>query len=758
MVSVFRRLITKSDSQRRGSTVRRRPHRRLRAEALEDRRLLATDCFGQISGNVFNDINDNGIQDGGEAGIPGAIISLSGTDDLGQPVGPTTATTDTNGMYAFNRLRVGNYTLTQTFAPTGFEIRPGQSPAAVNVTVADGLAGQQVDSFNGTSQLATATSGTPGSDTVTDAMAIGNNRDLFVELVSPAGQADFASNRPVFPGVLFFNPSPNGSGRYIATWDGDNNVTTSDPNTLAFALNEDLTQNGQSAFRFLVGIDEPLIGPQSMLLRVYTDANHWSEALVQLPNTGGMPTEEVIVDFGELIPRGAAGPVDLTDVGAIQLDHQATGNAADGSIDQFELVEPNVFTQNFANLPTVDLQITKMVDDATPPLNSNVTFDVVVQNNGPLPATDIVVQDTLPAGATIVGFNSTPGTTFNATTGQWDVGSLPVNGFATLSITLSADQLGKQVNMAEITNVTEMDTNPDNNSAMAMFTPAAIDLQLAKSANSLMPTVGQNVNFVLTLTYNDIGSETMATGVTVLDNLPTGTSFVGFTATQGSYNSTTGIWTVGSLAPGDVAMLTITANVTGTGDTNGKITNTAQVQSANEPDVDSTPGVIAPNDDDQAMVMIMPTVPEVPSISLVKRTNGQAPNTATGGPLVNLNESVRFSYLVTNTGNVPLVNVTVTDDNGTPTNPTDDFFGTLDPSTDVGGDLVLSVAEAWTFNANQTATRTGQVINRARVTAVTQELGNPTEASGLSNHFVLGPSTLSKRRFLSSSVLRRTAF
>ncbi len=43
--------------------------------------------------------------------------------------------------------------------------------------------------------------------------------------------------------------------------------------------------------------------------------------------------------------------------------------------------------------------------------------------------------------------------------------------------------------------------------------------------------------------------------------------------------------------------------------------------------------------------------------------------------------TVTFTYVVTNTGNVPLSGVAVRDDNGTPANPADDFDATF-----VGGD------------------------------------------------------------------------
>ena len=71
---------------------------------------------------------------------------------------------------------------------------------------------------------------------------------------------------------------------------------------------------------------------------------------------------------------------------------------------------------------------------------------------------------------------------------------------------------------------------------------------------------------------------------------------------------------------------------------------------------------------------------EAPGINLVKLTNGTDNDTPTG-PIVPVGSTVTFTYIVTNTGNVPLSGVTVRDDNGTPADPADDFDATF-----VGGD------------------------------------------------------------------------
>ncbi len=71
---------------------------------------------GEIGDFVWNDTNANGIQDAGEAGIPGQTVTLSGAASA-------TTTTGSAGDYLFTGLSAGSYTVTVA-TPAGYTASP----------------------------------------------------------------------------------------------------------------------------------------------------------------------------------------------------------------------------------------------------------------------------------------------------------------------------------------------------------------------------------------------------------------------------------------------------------------------------------------------------------------------------------------------------------------------------------------------------------------------------------------------------------
>jgi uncharacterized repeat protein (TIGR01451 family) len=90
----------------------------------------------------------------------------------------------------------------------------------------------------------------------------------------------------------------------------------------------------------------------------------------------------------------------------------------------------------------------------------------------------------------------------------------------------------------------------------------------------------------------------------------------------------------------------------------------------------------------------------LPGIDIEKATNGEDADTETG-PILTVGDIVANTFVVTNTGNVPLANVAVTDDNGTPLNFLDDFSPAYTGGDTNANDL-LDLDETWTYLAART--------------------------------------------------------
>ena len=122
------------------------------------------------------------------------------------------------------------------------------------------------------------------------------------------------------------------------------------------------------------------------------------------------------------------------------------------------------------------------------------------------------------------------------------------------------------------------------------------DLSLTKSVSNASPTAGASISYTLSVT-NASGSPVTATGVAVRDVLPAGFTFASASG-FGTYNSGTGLWTVGSVPPGTTRTLTISGSVNAT--SGATVANDAEIVASSAPDVDSTPDNDAAGEDDQA--------------------------------------------------------------------------------------------------------------------------------------------------------------
>ncbi|MFM5950208.1 MAG: proprotein convertase P-domain-containing protein [Novosphingobium sp.] len=141
-------------------------------------------------------------------------------------------------------------------------------------------------------------------------------------------------------------------------------------------------------------------------------------------------------------------------------------------------------------------------------------------------------------------------------------------------------------------------------------TPFA-NLSLTKSVSTSAPATGANISYTLTVA-NAATSTSSASGIVVRDLLPSGVTFVSATG-AGTYNSSTGDWTVGTLAAGQNATLTITATVIASSGTG--VTNTAEIIASSVIDSNSTVNNGSTSEDDYASAAFTATATRLAGVA-----------------------------------------------------------------------------------------------------------------------------------------------
>ncbi len=142
--------------------------------------------------------------------------------------------------------------------------------------------------------------------------------------------------------------------------------------------------------------------------------------------------------------------------------------------------------------------------------------------------------------------------------------AMPISWFTGTGITINTTKFF----------ATSADANNFNKDHLNCYNLLA-DLGLTKIVDKSQADVGNTLTY--TISVNNAGPDT-ASSTIVSDTIPTGSTYLSNSATVGSYNSSTGVWTIGSLASGATATLTLRVTVNnGTG--GQTVTNTATASS-----------------------------------------------------------------------------------------------------------------------------------------------------------------------------------
>lgn len=649
-------------------------------ESLEQRNLLNGDVPASLIGTIYIDHTDNGVTTD-DAEVSGALVELyrDGGNNFfdGGQNDDTLVATDTsnsNGQYRFDNLTPGSYFVRQTPA-AGLLQRDGGKVQQVIVTDADmeGIERTPIDTFQTAQMVEASYYGSRfAASSMSASEALGGERDLVAELTSDFGKIQLSANGFGDP-VLQFDSSATATGRRVVTWDGADGV--GDETDYRGLGGHDLTEGDTvRGIQFTFGADHSV---GTLTLRVYTDQDNWSQAVLDIPQTGGRGSSPLVLPLDQFVAVAGDG-ADLTNVGAIELE--IDGDAAiDGQINRIETYGPRIFEANFTNLEPLSLGNIVWFDG-----NNNATYspseeqgiaDVLLNlyadadGNGEFSATidtpltnqrtdasgNYLFDSLLPgnylvqvdasnfaAGGALEGLVLTTGaiaTDPDDNVNNDNNGLLTASGaIATAAVTLTT--------AAEP--VDDGDTSASSNLTVDIgFT--LFDLSITKSDAPDPAVAGESLTYTLQITNHGPAD---ATDVTVVDNLPTGLSNPVVTTSQG--NGSSGGQTVtallGSLLVGETATVTIIADIDP--DVVGQLTNTAVVSGRcvtaepvpNDPwtEVDLT------NNEDQAVT----TVNALIDLSIDK---SDQPDPVVPG------EQLTYTVLVTNNGPSVATGVTVTD-------------------------------------------------------------------------------------------------
>ena len=393
----------------------------------------------------------------------------------------------------------------------------------------------------------------------------------------------------------------------------------------------------------------------SVQARAFTGAVSWKKTAASTPSGDVQPTGSGVPDTRRgVVLLNSCSPIDLTGTefpvtsGAPTTPTLKEGLCPPGQPDAPAFAD-------YVDLPRcvcagqADVSVTKRTTTPLVSPGESVSYNIDVVVTGGVPATNVVLTDTLPAGLgwTVGGPNAGActggpvlpgGSTLTCAFGTVNPGDLVS---LTLTATAASGNCPTISNTASVTS--DADDNPDNDSSGPIaITVRCSDVKVVKTAGSAVINAGANALYSVTVTANGPGS---SNNVVMTDVLPAGLS-----------------WTVGgpdaaACSPASPVAggttLTCSFGLMASGATK-TVTLTAATTTASCTAINNTATVTADGDGNAANNSSGPIVITVgcPDVSVRKTATASA---------VNVGATAGYSVVVTANGPGSSPNVTLTD-------------------------------------------------------------------------------------------------
>ncbi len=306
---------------------------------------------------------------------------------------------------------------------------------------------------------------------------------------------------------------------------------------------------------------------------------------VSSSNGGTLAAGEVTWTIASLTGGTSVTRTITVNVNAGTIDGAAIANTATVSSSS----DANLCSRSGSNCSATDddtivsnpaiVTITKDDGTATVAPNGSLTYTVTVSNTAVgSTATNLVIKDTLPAGATYVASSNSGSMTSGDVT--WNIASLAGGTSITLTVTVTADSSTTD-GTALINTVAVSSTDDANLCSRAGSDCTASDtttfvnqpvITVTKSDNAT--TIAPNGSLTYDITISNTATNSLASAITLSDTLPANTTFV--SATDGGTNSAgTVSWSIANLVGGTSVTRSVTVTVNNGTSDGTTLTNSA---------------------------------------------------------------------------------------------------------------------------------------------------------------------------------------
>lgn len=381
-----------------------------------------------------------------------------------------------------------------------------------------------------------------------------------------------------------------------SSYSGDtvhNTATVSAPGD-ANPANDSATDSGGTAHHadlsLKVGADHPSVNVGDQVTYTLTAHNGGPSDASGVAIADTLPTGmDYVSDDGGCTQSGTAVNCDVGnlasgDSASVHVVAQANSSAAGTTVTNEATVsgaqdDPDTSNNGDSanvDVTSADLAVTATLDPADPVAGQGEDVKIDAVNNGPSPATGVVLTSTLPAGLNDVTATADGGVncTVSDTTITCPVGPLASGNHVHLDVHGTVGGKATTVSATAAVQGSEFDPDTTNNAApVSAPVTGSADLSLTEAPDRSTAPQGSVVTY--TLTASNAGPSD-ATGVQIVDHLPSGVTFD--SADPGCVNASgTVTCTIGTLAAGDTAVRTVMVDVGPT--TLGSVTDNAAVSS-----------------------------------------------------------------------------------------------------------------------------------------------------------------------------------